>query len=77
MAQFLNLNDHVRANCAGDIHAAAEHITLTDAVVLGGAFGDAQVVNLVFNVEAVQGGGLLRGGCRRQARPCGYRAHCG
>ena len=60
MAQLLNLNDHIRADCAGNVHAAAEHITLTDAVVLGGAFGDAQVVNLVFNVEAVQGGGLLR-----------------
>lgn len=60
MAQLLNLNDHVRANLAGDVHAAAEHITIADAVVLGGTFSDAQVVNLVFNVEAVQGGGLLR-----------------
>ena len=60
MTQLFDLNNHVRADCAGNVHAAAKHIAVTDTVILGGAFGDAQVVNLVFNVEAVQGGGLLR-----------------
>ena len=52
---MIHLNEHVIAHRTGHVNTAADHVVITNTVILRGRSRNVHIANVVLNVETVQG----------------------